>query len=115
MKEYLRRLNIYKLTKDGYYIYEDHNINIPETDLQNCKNDKIDVDKIRKERTELLKKVHGFLGIKDFMKFVYLIDSCPYNFYTNDDNEYEKPENCDCYHCCECWDRVIREKIIKGD
>ena len=28
---------MYKLTKDGYYIYEDHNISIPETDLQNCK------------------------------------------------------------------------------
>ena len=80
---------MYKLTKDGYYIYEDHNISISETDLQNCKNDKIDVDKIRKERTELLKKVHGYLGSKDFMKFVYLIDSCPYNFYTNNDNEYE--------------------------
>ena len=106
---------MYKLTKDGYYIYEDHNISISEIDLQNCKNDKIDVDKIRKERTELLKKVHGYLGSKDFMKFVYLIDSCPYNFYTNDDNEYEKPEDCDCHHCCECWDRVIREKIIKGD
>ena len=49
------------------------------------------------------------------MKFVYLIDSCPYNFYTNNDNEYEKPEDCDCYHCCECWDKIIREKIIKGD
>lgn len=91
--------------RDGYYIFEDFNLGESEKDLQKCNNDHIDVNKIREERNYLIKKAYEYFGHEDFMKLIYVLGHCVEYYFPKDDYK----DSCDYHHCCECWEKQIRE------
>lgn len=98
---------------DGYYRLDqnDHNFCECEKSLQECKNDLIDVNKIKEERTILLKDIYSYLGIQNFLRITKILSSCVYSYFPNE----EKVEECkkyDIHHCAECWEKVIREMKV---
>lgn len=102
--------------KNGYYIFSDFNSCLSDLEIAECVNESIDVEKIRSERNNLFIKTYEFLGAEDFMKLVHMLGSgyCALAYFTGDIKKLENREECDCHHCCECWEKQIRELIEKG-
>lgn len=91
--------------RNGYYIFEDFNFCLTEEEMKQCVNKNIDLDKIRKERLELLLKTYNFLGSEDFMKLQRILNNCYESFFLKNGVK----EECDYHHCCECWEKELRE------
>lgn len=96
--------------RDGYYIFEDFNFCLSELEISECVNESIDTDKIRKNRNELLQKVYDSLGTEDFMRLVHVLSgNCALAYFNDNREEVESRKECDCHHCCECWEKKLRE------
>lgn len=95
---------------DGYYRLDQDDFNFcePEKSLRECKNDLINVDKIRKERSNLLKDIYNYLGIQNFLRATKILGNCVYSYYP-DKEKIKECNNYDIHHCAECWEKVIRE------
>lgn len=90
---------------------EDFNFCAYEDELSECVNDDIDTEKIRQERNNLIFEVFNKLGSQNFMRLTDILSSCVYLYYP-DKEKIKECQNFDYHHCCECWEKVIRE--MKG-
>ena len=70
--------------------------------LWECKNDLINVDKIRKERVNLLKEIYNYLGIQNFLRATKILGNCVYSYYL-DKEKIKECNNYDIHHCAGCW------------
>lgn len=94
---------------DGYFIFEDFNACLTNHEISECVNESIDLDKVKRERKELLIKIYNFLGIEDFMKLFHILTNRCIDAYFDTSI---KDSECDYHHCCECWEKCIRELIM---
>ena len=95
--------------ENKYYIFDNFNNCLSNEEYDNCNNSNLNVEKLRENRNNILKRTYLFLGHEDFMKLIHTTSNCAIWMLLGD---REKP-NCNNHHCCECWEKVVREELLR--